>query len=88
MAGPTFASGLNAALDRAAEARARGDSRTLWVVYGTSDDFTGVSTLSALGGERHEDIVFVEIEGCGHFYVRDEDGVALRRAIAEWISGK
>jgi hypothetical protein len=85
-AGPTFTAGLSSALDRAIAARAAGDSRSLWHVYGDKDDFTGAATLRVLGGERRNEITSVEVPGCGHFYTRAEDGAALRKAVGEWIS--
>ncbi|CAK9786942.1 hypothetical protein CC85DRAFT_302943 [Cutaneotrichosporon oleaginosum] len=78
--GPTFQQGLEAALDAAP------DAHSLWAVYGTADEFTGVATLRQLGGRRTDLIRKVEIEGCGHFYARTEDARALRAAIAEWIA--
>lgn len=86
--GPTFQQGLDAALDRAQAAQAEGDERQLWEVFGTSDDFTGADTLRRLGGARADLVHKVEIKGCGHFFMRPEDGIALRGAIADWISGK
>ncbi|BEI91306.1 uncharacterized protein CcaverHIS019_0401260 [Cutaneotrichosporon cavernicola] len=80
MCGPTFQQSLDAALNAAP------DGETIWAVYGTSDEFTGVSTLRALGGRRADLIHKVEIEGCGHFYARGEDGRSLRSAIEEWIA--
>jgi hypothetical protein len=78
--GPTFQQGLDAALDAAP------DGETLWAVFGTADEFTGAATFRSLGGSRTDLIHKVEIEGCGHFYARGEDGRALRAAIAEWIA--
>lgn len=87
LSGPTFATGLDAALDRAAASRESGkDARSLWVVFGDKDDFTGAATLRALGGDKKDEIVAVEISGCGHFYARVEDGDAAEKAIAAWIS--
>lgn len=89
--GPSFQQGLEAALDRAAAARGAGDGRDkrqLWEVFGTADEFTGVAGLRALGGARSDLVHKVEIEGCGHFFARPEDGRALREAIADWIGGK
>lgn len=72
LGGPTFAQGLEGALAAAPVA----------CVFGTSDDFTGAGTLRALGGDR---VRKVEIDGCGHFYTRGEDGEQLQQAIRHWI---
>lgn len=89
MRGPSFQQGLDAALTRAEVAKngegEERDNQQLWEVYGTADEFTSASTLRALGGKRTELVHKVEIEGCGHFFVRAEDGRALREAITEWI---
>ncbi|KAL1405511.1 hypothetical protein Q8F55_009148 [Vanrija albida] len=78
LSGPTFAQGLAAALGDATP-------RTLWLTYGTADDFTGADTLRGLGGEDKERIVRTEIEGCGHFYARPQDARALKAAVGAWI---
>lgn len=57
--------------------------KALWIVYGSKDDFTGVATLRALAADT---ATHVEIEGCGHFYARQEDGVHLAKAIADWMA--
>lgn len=72
LGGPTFQQGLDATLAQT----------SVVCVFGTSDDFTGASTLRALGGNR---VRKVEVEGAGHFYNRREDGVQLQAAISEWI---
>lgn len=79
LSGPTFAQGLEAAL---------GDTtpRSLWLVYGTADDFTGADTLRQLGGDEKERIVRTEIDGCGHFYARAQDARQLTTAVDSWIS--
>lgn len=71
--GPTFAEGLQASV---------GATDNVVLVFGTKDDFTNVSTLHALGGDR---VKKVEVEGAQHFYDRKEDGLALQAAIREWI---
>lgn len=86
--GPTFAQGLEAALDRAEGATPAGDARSFWLLYGDNDDFTGVETLRALGGTRKEEITTVEVPGCGHFYAQREDAAAAQEAIVAWISGQ
>lgn len=75
LGGPTFAQGLEATLA----------ATSVVCIFGTSDDFTGAATLRALGGDQ---VRKVEIEGCGHFYSRREDGEQLRQAISEWIGRK
>jgi pimeloyl-ACP methyl ester carboxylesterase len=95
--GPTFAAGLENALDRSeaaqvgtetasGQALSGNSNSSLWLVFGDADDFTGAATLRALGGRRKDLVAMVEIPGCGHFYARDQDGVELRKAVTEWIS--
>lgn len=73
LGGPTFAQGLDATLA----------ATSVVCIFGTSDDFTGASTLRSLGGDR---VKKIEVEGGGHFYARREDGEQLRAAITEWIN--
>lgn len=72
LGGPTFQQGLDATLAQT----------SVSCVFGTSDDFTGASTLRALGGDK---VRKVEVEGAGHFYNRREDGEQLQAAIKEWV---
>ncbi|ORY33777.1 hypothetical protein BCR39DRAFT_519195 [Naematelia encephala] len=58
----------------------------VWLVYGTTDEFTSVSAYRGLNkeGER-TGLVSREIEGAGHFW-RGEDGERLELVISEWLA--
>lgn len=66
------------------ETLAEGLSDRLWIVYGTSDQFTGVTAFEALGKEM-EGLILREISGADHFYHSREHCRMLQDVLEEWV---
>jgi hypothetical protein len=61
--------------------------RTVTVVYGTSDEFTGVSNFRSFSRGLDEVTGFraVEVDGAGHFWAERENTQRLLSALRDWL---